>query len=81
MNQSSMGQGDSDRSGEDDRHARLRDIDESLDRLRADLTPPPADAGDNVDSGQYLAAREELEGQIELLEYERDRLRTELGLT
>ncbi|TDD30886.1 hypothetical protein E1287_28485 [Actinomadura sp. KC06] len=81
MNQSSMGQGDRDRPGEDDRHARLRDIDASLDRLRSDLTPPPADAGDNVDSGQYLAAREELEGQIELLEYERERLRSELGLS
>ncbi|MFI0371435.1 hypothetical protein ACH35V_26520 [Actinomadura sp. 1N219] len=80
MNQSSMGRG-GERPGEDDRHARLRDLDASLERLRADLTPPPADAGDNVDSGQYLAAREELEGQIELLEYERERLRSELGLS
>ncbi|MFI0410193.1 hypothetical protein [Actinomadura sp. 3N508] len=70
-----------DRSANDDRRARLRDIDASLDRLRADLTPPPADAGDNIDSGQYLAARQELEGQIELLEYERERLRSELGLS
>ncbi|GAA4224887.1 hypothetical protein GCM10022254_05460 [Actinomadura meridiana] len=62
----------------DDRRSRLREIDESLDRLRADLTPPSGDAGDNVDSGQYLAAREELEGQIELLEYERERLRGEI---
>ncbi|MGH8964340.1 MAG: hypothetical protein ACRDXB_03280 [Actinomycetes bacterium] len=76
MNQTSMEQ-----PGEDDRRARLRDIDASLDRLRADLTPPPADAGDNVDAGQYLAAREELEGQIELLEYEREHLRTELGMS
>ncbi|TMR01701.1 hypothetical protein ETD83_14235 [Actinomadura soli] len=76
-----MNQSSPDQPGEDDRHARLRDLDASLDRLRADLTPPPADAGDNVDSGQYLAAREELEGQIELLEYERERLRTELGLS
>ncbi|RKS72055.1 hypothetical protein BZB76_4868 [Actinomadura pelletieri DSM 43383] len=74
MNQSSTGGRD-----EDDRRTRLRDIDESLDRLRADLTPPSGDAGDNVDSGQYLAARQELEGQIELLEYERERLRVELG--
>ncbi|WUH97528.1 hypothetical protein OHR68_28935 [Spirillospora sp. NBC_00431] len=72
------GQNDMSQPDEDSRRARLRDIDESLDRLRADLTPPPADAGDNVDSGQYLAAREELEGQIELLEYERERLRTDL---
>ncbi|TDB89585.1 hypothetical protein E1264_07735 [Actinomadura sp. KC216] len=70
-----------DRSADDDRLARLRDIDASLDRLRADITPPPADAGDNIDSGQYLAARQELEGQIELLEYERERLRGELGLS
>jgi hypothetical protein len=62
----------------DDRRTRLREIDESLDRLRADLTPPSGDPGDNVDAGQYLAAREELEGQIELLEYERERLRGEL---
>lgn len=66
---------------DDDRRTRLREIDESIDRLRADLTPPPADARDNVDAGQYLAAREELEGQIELLEYERERLRDELGMT
>lgn len=65
----------------DDRRARLREIDESLDRLRADLPSPPGDAGDRVDSGQYLAAREELEGQIELLEAERERLRDRLGLS
>ncbi len=33
-----------------------------------------------VDSGQYLAQREE-QGQIELLEAERERLRDSLGLT
>ncbi|NKZ08569.1 hypothetical protein [Actinomadura latina] len=65
---------------EDERRARLRDIEESLDRLRADLPDPPADAGDMVDSGQYLAQREELQGQIEQLEGERERLRDSLGL-
>jgi hypothetical protein len=66
---------------EDDRRTRLSDIEESLARLRADLPPPPGDATDFVDSGQYLAAREELQGQIELLEAERERLRAALGDT
>ncbi|QKW34084.1 hypothetical protein HUT06_08650 [Actinomadura sp. NAK00032] len=59
---------------------RLGQVEDSLDRLRADLPDPPGDAGDFVDSGQYLAQREELEGQIELLENERERLRDALGL-
>lgn len=66
---------------EDERRARLSEIEESLDRLRADLPAPPGDAGDFVDSAQYLAQREELQGQIELLERERERLRDSLGLT
>lgn len=66
---------------EDDRRTRLSDIEESLARLRADLPAPPGDATDFVDSGQYLAAREELQGQIELLEAERERLRAALGDT
>jgi hypothetical protein len=65
---------------EDDRHTRLRDIEESLARLRADLPQPTTDATDMVDSGQYLAQREELQGQIDQLEEERDRLRAALGL-
>ena len=65
---------------EDERRARLSEIEESLDRLRADLPAPPSDAGDFVDSGQYLAQREELQGQIDLLEAERERLRDSLGL-
>ncbi|TDD84872.1 hypothetical protein E1293_12120 [Actinomadura darangshiensis] len=66
---------------DDDRRTRLRDIEESLARLHADLPAPSGDATDMVDSGQYLAAREELQGQIELLEAERERLRTALGMT
>lgn len=66
---------------EDERRARLSEIEESLDRLRADLPSPTSDAGDFVDSGQYLAQREELQGQIDLLEAERERLRDSLGLT
>ncbi|MEU5991833.1 hypothetical protein ABZ806_22905 [Spirillospora sp. NPDC047418] len=65
---------------EDERSARLSEIEESLDRLRADLPAPSGDAGDFVDSAQYLAQREELQGQIELLEAERERLRDSLGL-
>jgi len=65
---------------EEERRTRLREIEESLDRLRADLPAPPGDAGDFVDSGQYLAQREELQGQIEQLEAERERLRDSLGL-
>ncbi|MFB4311104.1 hypothetical protein [Actinomadura sp. GTD37] len=65
---------------EDERRTRLREIDESLDRLRADLPEPSADAGDFIDAGQYLAQREELQGQIEQLEAERERLRDSLGL-
>ncbi|TDD67252.1 hypothetical protein [Actinomadura rubrisoli] len=65
---------------ESEKRDRLRMIDEDLARLREDLTPPPGDARDFVDAGQDLAAREELAGQIELLEAERRRLRDELGL-
>ncbi|MES9537213.1 MULTISPECIES: hypothetical protein [unclassified Actinomadura] len=66
---------------EDDRRARLRDLEESLARLRADLPSPSGDPTDMVDSGQYLAQREELQGQIDLLEAERERLRADLGMT
>ncbi|MEO3822423.1 hypothetical protein [Actinomadura sp. B10D3] len=66
---------------EDDRRARLRDLEESLARLRADLPAPPGEPADFVDSGQYLAQREELQAQIELLEAERERLRASLGET
>lgn len=66
---------------EDDRRARLRDIEDSLRRLRADLPSPSGDPTDMVDSGQYLAQREELQGQIDLLEAERERLRGDLGMT
>ncbi len=65
---------------EEELRERLGQVEESLARLRADLPAPPADAGDFVDSGQYLAQREELEGQIEVLENERERLRDSLGL-
>ncbi|MFG2085648.1 MULTISPECIES: hypothetical protein [unclassified Spirillospora] len=86
MNQSGMNQGDMSQSGMneaggDDRRTRLRDLDETLARLRAELPAPPGDATDFADSGQYLAAREELEGQIELLESERERLRADLGIS
>ncbi|TDC97386.1 hypothetical protein [Actinomadura sp. 7K507] len=76
MNQSRM-----DQAGGEDGRDRLRELDETLDRLRADLPSPPTDATDFADSGQYLAAREELEGQIELLESERERLREQLGIS
>ncbi|MFA1541203.1 hypothetical protein [Actinomadura monticuli] len=65
---------------EEERRTRLREIEESLERLRADLPAPTGDAGDFVDSGQYLAQREELQGQIEQLEAERETLRDSLGL-
>ncbi|QXJ24381.1 hypothetical protein AGRA3207_005695 [Actinomadura graeca] len=61
-----------------ERRDRLRVIDEDLARLRADLTPPPEAPRDFVDGGQDLAAREELAGQIEVLEAERQRLEDEL---
>ncbi|TDC44029.1 hypothetical protein E1281_34555 [Actinomadura sp. KC345] len=76
MNESRM-----DQTGGEDGRDRLRELDETLDRLRADLPAPPDDATDFADSGQYLAAREELEGQIELLESERERLREQLGIS
>ena len=65
---------------EDERRDRLREIDETLERLRADLPEPTGDAGDFIDSAQYLAQREELQGQIDLLENERETLRDSLGL-
>ncbi|MEU8342993.1 hypothetical protein [Actinomadura meyerae] len=65
---------------EEELRTRLRQVEESLERLRADLPGPPDDPGDFVDAGQYLSQREELEGQIELLEAERERLRDSLGL-
>jgi hypothetical protein len=67
-------------STEDEKRARIRDLDANISRLRAELPAPSADATDFVDAGQNLAAREELAGQIEALENERHRLREELGL-
>ncbi|TDB87441.1 hypothetical protein [Actinomadura sp. 7K534] len=67
--------------GDDEGRDRLREIDETLDRLRSELPSPSDDPTDFVDSGQYLAARQELEGQIELLESERERLRGRLGMS
>lgn len=67
--------------GDDEARDRLREIDETLDRLRSELPAPSGDPADFVDSGQYLAARQELEGQIELLESERERLRGRLGMS
>ncbi|MBT2213883.1 MULTISPECIES: hypothetical protein [Actinomadura] len=65
---------------EADKRDRLRVVEADLDRLRAELPQPTEDAGDFVDAGQNLAAREELSGRIELLEDERRRLRDDLGL-
>jgi hypothetical protein len=65
---------------DDGKRARLRDLDESIARLRAEVPPPSADATDFVDAGQNLAAREELNGLIEAMENERQQLRDELGL-
>ncbi|CNG39212.1 Uncharacterised protein [Mycobacterium tuberculosis] len=65
---------------EDERRARLSEIEETLDRLRADLPAPTGDPGDFIDSAQYLSQREELQGQIDALEAERERLRDSLGL-
>lgn len=76
-----MGHSSANQTGGDDERDRLREIDRTLERLRAELPAPPVDATDFADSGQYLAAREELEGQIELLESERERLRERLGMT
>jgi hypothetical protein len=64
---------------DDEKRARLRDLDEDIARLRAEVPAPSADATDFVDGGQNLAAREELAGQIEGLENERRRLLDELG--
>ncbi|WP_067455935.1 hypothetical protein [Actinomadura macra] len=61
-----------------ERRERLRVIDEDLARLRSDLSPPPDAPRDFVDAGQDLAAREELAGQIEILEAEHQRLEDEL---
>ncbi|WP_344267631.1 hypothetical protein [Actinomadura napierensis] len=66
---------------DDEKRARLRDLDANISRLRAELPPPNGDAADFVDAGQNLAAREELAGQIESLENERQQLRDQLGMT
>ena len=76
-----MSENRTDQTGGEDGRDRLRELDETLDRLRADLPAPPGDATDFADAGQYLAAREEIEGQIELLESERERLREQLGIS
>jgi len=58
---------------------RIREIEESVKVLRAQVPEPESDAGDAVDAAQNLQAREELLGQIENLEDERERLLEELG--
>lgn len=62
---------------DDDRRARLREIDTDLRAMRAEQIAP-VDDGDYGDAGQNLTAREELAGQIENLEAERLRLADEL---
>lgn len=57
-----------------ERSARIRDIDADLARMRGEIDPSIDGPHDMVDSGQNLAAREELAGQIEELEAERERL-------
>jgi chromosome segregation ATPase len=64
---------------DDDTRARVREIEDSVKVLKAQVPEPEADAGDAVDAAQNLQAREELLGQIEDLEAERERLLEELG--
>ncbi|WP_242900911.1 hypothetical protein [Actinomadura terrae] len=65
---------------EGDKRERLRTVEADIERLRAELPRPTEDAADFVDAGQNLTARQELGGQIEALENERQRLRDDLGL-
>ncbi len=64
----------SQRMSDEERSARIREIDEDLARMRGDIDPSVDGPHDMVDAGQNLAAREELAGQIEELEAERERL-------
>ncbi|MBO2446972.1 hypothetical protein J4573_07710 [Actinomadura barringtoniae] len=64
---------------DDEKRERVREIEESVKVLRAQVPEPEADAGDAVDAAQNLQAREELLGQIENLEDELERLREEVG--
>ncbi|WP_344825352.1 hypothetical protein [Actinocorallia longicatena] len=59
---------------------RLDEVEKDLEGLRRQLQPPPDEPRDFADAGADLNQREELAGQIEVMENERDRLRTELGL-
>ncbi|MFD0685126.1 hypothetical protein [Actinomadura fibrosa] len=58
---------------------RLGIIEEDLERLRAAIPERTDGPMDAVDAAQELTAREELLGQIEQLEAERERLQDELG--
>lgn len=64
---------------DDQKRERAREIEESVKVLRTQVPEPETDAGDAVDAAQNLQAREELLGQIENLEDERQRLLEELG--
>ncbi|WP_433333703.1 hypothetical protein [Spirillospora sp. CA-294931] len=65
--------------GAGDREARLREIDEDLARLRAELGEPGDEPRDYGEAGQDLNARAEQGAQIEALENERRRLTSEPG--
>jgi hypothetical protein len=64
---------------DDQKRVRVREIEDSVKVLQAEVPEPEADAGDTVDAAQNLQAREELLGQIEELQDERERLLEELG--
>ncbi|WP_018653333.1 hypothetical protein [Actinomadura flavalba] len=64
---------------EDEKRARLTEIEKTLRSLRGELGDNDDEPADFGDSGQDLQARAERDGQMEVLEQERDRLRAELG--
>ncbi|MFC6878216.1 MULTISPECIES: hypothetical protein [Actinomadura] len=66
---------------DDDKRARLREIETDLDALRRELPGPVDGPLDANEAAENLQEREETAGRIEDLEEERTRLRDELGVS
>ncbi|HEX2315243.1 MAG TPA: hypothetical protein VHJ17_15980 [Thermomonospora sp.] len=66
-------------STDEEKRARLRDLDRDLAALESELGPPTGEPRDFGDAGEDLQEREERAALLESLRGERDRLRAELG--
>ena len=68
-------------TADEEKKARLKEIEESIEGLRRDFPDRTDDPQDYADEGAALTLRQEISAQLEVLSAERDRLKDELGLS